>query len=175
MRLRGMVLAALAAFAGCAPPQATPHRPQTPAAAVPVETGRLLGAWHVAARLPNEFERDCVEISVAYGRRADGFISVLDQCRRRDGVVRVAEGRMRFAGADGEGKFKRALASPVWEDYWVLARGVDYSWAILGAPDGSTLWVLTRRQETSSAERAFYEEQVADVGYRPSDLVWAAR
>lgn len=161
-----------AALAACAP---QPVYRQTEAA-LPVqtiETDRYLGLWHEAARLPNSFERDCQDVTAEYGRRDDGLISVTNRCRASDGRMREAIGRARFAGADGEGKLKVSFFGPFWGDYWVVERADDYSWSIVSEPGGRYLWVLTREDGLSPERRAFFEEKVTALGYRPSDLIWA--
>lgn len=32
----------------------------------------------------------------------------------------------------------------VWGDYWVVGLAPDYSWAVVGSPDRTYLWILSR-------------------------------
>ena len=33
---------------------------------------------------------------------------------------------------------------PVWGDYWIIGLAPDYSWAVVGDPGRSYLWILAR-------------------------------
>lgn len=164
--LLGMVLAAC--LGACIQP--VYRQSDAPLTTTPIDIDRYLGHWREAARLPNRFERDCVDVTADYAREADGAISVRNTCRRSDGAVRIAEGRVRVVEP---GKLK-VLFGLFWGDYWVLECAEDYSWAIVGEPGGRYLWVLTRTERISAAQRSFFEERIRALGYRPGDLIWAA-
>ena len=167
------LVAALATLSACAPqPVFRQGGASLPVADIEIE--RYLGLWHEAARLPNGFERNCTDVTAEYGLREDGLISVKNTCHD-NGRVRVAEGRARPSGARaGEGKLEVSFFGPFWGDYWVLERADDYSWAGVGEPSGRYLWVLTRAPALNPAQRAFFETRISALGYRPSDLEWAA-
>lgn len=145
---------------------------ETPLPVAQIEVERYLGLWHEQARLPNRFENGCVRATAEYARRDDGLISVLNTCFEADGQ-RSARGRARVVGEGGDGKLKVSFFGPFWADYWVLERASDYSWSIVGEPDGRYLWILTRAETITAAERAGFEARVSALGYRPSDLYWA--
>ena len=50
-------------------------------------------------------------------------------------------------------------------DYWVLDRGDDYQWAIVGEPSGQYLWVLSRKALPSAEEKTLYRQRVETMGY----------
>jgi apolipoprotein D and lipocalin family protein len=138
-----------------------------------VDQGRYLGLWHEQARLPNSFEEGCQRATAEYAMREDGLISVVNTCIDARGERRVARGRARSAGEAGEGKLEVSFFGPFWGDYWVLDRGDDYSWSIVGEPRGRYLWLLTREETITSEARAAFERRIVELGYRPADLVWA--
>ena len=140
-----------------------------PLAARPIEVERYLGRWHEAARLPNRFERGCVAATAEYGLREDGLISVLNTCIEEGGETRDAKGRARIVG---EGKLEVSFFGPFWGDYWVLDRAEDYSWSLVGEPEGRYLWVLTRAERVTPVERAAFEARLSALGYDVSKLVW---
>ena len=111
-----------------------------------IELEPYLGLWHEQARLPNSFERGCVRATAQYGQRDDGLISVVNMCYQEFGETRDARGRARIVGEGGEGKLKVSFFGPFWADYWVLERAPDYSWSIVGEPEGRYLWLLTRAE-----------------------------
>lgn len=139
-------------------------------AAVAIDRPSYLGLWHEQARLPNSFERGCVRATAEYGDRDDGLIAVRNTCFEADGEQRVANGRARVVG---EGQLKVSFFGPFWADYWVLARADDYAWSIVGEPEGRYLWLLTRAERLTSAERAAFEQRIRALGFDPADLEWA--
>lgn len=137
-----------------------------------IETDRYLGLWHEQARLPNRFEEGCLQATAEYGLRGDGEFSVTNRCLHTDTRERVANGRARIVGEPGEGKLQVSFFGPFWADYWVLQRADDYSWSIVGEPQGKYLWVLTRDETISPEQRAEFEQRMIALGYRPADMVW---
>jgi len=144
-------------------------RPVTPVASVDLE--RYAGDWFEIARLPNWFERRCVaDVTASYRLRPDGRLDVVNRCRSRKGsvtargVARVVDDRTR---ARLKVRFAPALLSflPfVWGDYWILALGDAYEWAVVGTPDRRCLWVLSRtpRLADASVARALDRAQASD-------------
>jgi apolipoprotein D and lipocalin family protein len=169
-----LCLAALTLAAACSQPPVN-RSASAPLVVASVATEPYLGRWREAARLPNQFERDCVGATAEYGTRDDGLISVRNVCTRADGSTRDAEGRARRVGEGNEGKFKVSFFGPVWADYWVLERADDYSWAIVGEPEGRYLWVLTRAATTSPTDRALFDARIRALGYNTDALVWNER
>lgn len=145
---------------------------QSPLATRPIDEARYLGRWYEQARLPNSFERDCARAQAEYAVRADGLISVVNTCETSDGRTRVATGRARPIGEVGEGKLEVSFFGPFWADYWVLDRAEDYSWSIVGEGEGRYLWLLTREERLSPAQRQALEARIAALGYPLDSLVW---
>ncbi|MBL8546725.1 MAG: lipocalin family protein [Hyphomonadaceae bacterium] len=138
-----------------------------------IDQQRYLGLWHEQARLPNSFEEGCQRATAEYGLRDDGLISVVNTCIDERGESRVARGRARPVGEGNEGKLEVSFFGPIWAKYWVLERGENYEWSIVGEPEGRYLWVLTREQTISPETRAMFEQRITRLGYRPAELVWA--
>jgi apolipoprotein D and lipocalin family protein len=171
--MRTLILA-LALFVAACAGQPVNRSSSAPLPVAAIETEPYLGLWHEAARLPNRFESDCVAATAEYGLRDDGMISVLNTCMRSDGSTRDAEGRARRVGEGDEGKLEVSFFGPFWADYWVLERANDYSWSIVGEPEGRYLWVLTRAERTTPQERALFDARLRALGYDTSKLVWNA-
>lgn len=139
-----------------------------------IDQARYLGLWHEQARLPNSFEEGCRRVTAEYASRGDGLISVVNTCTNARGQQRVARGRARPAGEAGEGKLEVSFFGPFWGDYWVLDRGENYEWSIVGEPRGRYLWVLTRDETITPERRTAFEQRITELGYRSAELVWAA-
>jgi apolipoprotein D and lipocalin family protein len=129
-----------------------PGQPSDPVRTVEmVDLDRYVGEWYEIARFPNRFQRACVgDVRASYAKRPDGRIDVLNRCRTSDGITE-AKGVARVVDpvtcAQLEVRFAPAILSflPfVWGDYWILGLSADYSWAVVGSPDRSYLWILAR-------------------------------
>lgn len=167
-----MFLAAL--FAAACTQNPVYRQSDAPLPVAYIDQARYLGLWHEQARLPNSFEQGCQRATAEYALRDDGQISVVNTCIEADGERRTATGRARPAGEAGEGKLEVSFFGPFWADYWVLERADDYSWSIVGEPEGRYLWLLTREETITPAQRAEFERRITALGYRPAELVWAA-
>ena len=55
----------------------------------------------------------------------------------------------------------------------MLDRAEDYSWSLVGEPEGRYLWLLTRAETITPEQRAAFEARITELGYRPADMVWA--
>jgi len=141
---------------------------------------RYMGTWYQIAFIPNRFQAFCVsEPSAEYSLLSPGRISIINACRDRDGVLRVAEGQGRlnkkyFDPARLQVRFAPAwlgFLSAVWGDYWVLDIDSDYSVVLVGSPDRQYLWVLARDKSIS---KEIYKNllQVAQKrGFNPNLMV----
>ena len=63
-----------------------------------VDLARYAGTWYEIARLPNRFQRDCAsDITATYTLRPDWRITALNECRKANGGLKSAQGRVRVA------------------------------------------------------------------------------
>lgn len=170
MRLSALILPLLL-LSACVEPRVNRSSGQ-PLPVASVDLDRYVGRWHEAARLPNSFEERCVAATAEYARREDGLISVRNVCTEADGSTRDAEGRARTTGQPGEGKLEVSFFGPFWGDYWVLQLAPDYSWSIVGEPEGRYLWILTREQTLSAAQKEDLRARAAAMGYQTDLLIW---
>lgn len=138
-----------------------------------VDLARYAGLWHEAARLPNQFERDCVAATATYTQREDGLVGVRNVCTKADGSTSDVDGRAKIVDAASNAKLKVSFFGPFFfGDYWVIDLAPDYSWAIVGEPRGRYLWVLTRAEKIDDAMKADLTARVRAQGYNPDALYW---
>lgn len=137
-----------------------------------LDTERYLGLWFEIARFPNRFEKGCVGVTAEYDLLEDGQISVLNSCRETtlDGPLRQAKGKARI-----EGPGQLSVTFVPWlpfarGDYWVLGLRPDYSVAVVGAPKGSTGWILAWTAEISDEDKSWAEAVLRQNGYDTSQL-----
>jgi apolipoprotein D and lipocalin family protein len=117
-----------------------------------VDLSRYVGDWFEIARFPNRFQRRCAgDVRASYARREDGRIDVINRCRATDGTTTEARGVARVVDPRTSAKLKVRFAPAalsflpmVWGDYWIIGLASDYSWAVVGSPDRTYLWILAR-------------------------------
>lgn len=157
-RNRIAVVTAMVALALVGP--AAAQRQPVPVQAIPsLDLDRYAGTWHEVARLPNRFQVRCVgDVTASYELR-DGGITVVNACRTEDGSRISVEGQAKLADHNGPASRLKVRFAPrllsflpvVWMDYWVLDLTDDYGAALVGTPDRSYLWLLSRSPELDAA------------------------
>src|SRR5579871_1687307 len=100
-----------------------------------VDLERYVGKWYEVARYPNRFERDCARnVTAEYAKRADGDISVLNECVKADGGVKRSQGRAKVVDKTSNAKLKVTFFWPFYGDYWVIDLGEHYEYAVVSEP-----------------------------------------
>jgi apolipoprotein D and lipocalin family protein len=166
-----LVLMLLTSTAACQGPQPEP----APLATVPaVDLDRYTGRWYEIAKIPNRFQRQCVsDTSANYARNADGTIAVVNRCRTTDGRFDEAHAIARVADPRTNAKLQVSFFSllgwrPIWGDYWVLALGPDYEYAVVGEPGRQYGWILARTPTLPAVTREAINNQLRARGYDPA-------
>lgn len=159
--------AALTVFAGVAMADA-------PAPARSVTLSQFDGRWYEVARTPNRNQPTCTRLQIDIAAGEGGNYNVVNTCSRASGdpqVVRAevsslnsANNRLRFRARSGAASVIGAS-----QEFWVLDRAEDYSWAILGTPGGNYFWLWTR--SAAPANRAALLARVRALGYNTSNAV----
>lgn len=131
-----------------------------------VDLTKYAGRWYEIARFPNSFEKGCANVTADYSLRADGDVTVLNTCDK-NGEVTTAEGIATSVSPDND---KLSVDFVPWVpftngDYWILDVTDDYSVAVVGAPAGTTGWILARSPELSPTARAAAEAVLVRNGY----------
>lgn len=144
-----------------------------------VDLERYAGLWYEIARYPNSFETNCEGVTAEYALRDDGRVAVTNTCREGsvDGPERRSEGVARVVEGSGGSKLKVKFA-PEWVpfasgDYWILHLEPDYSAAVIGAPSGKYLWVLSRtaKLKDDTLERLMMEARKRGFDTEPLRMV----
>jgi apolipoprotein D and lipocalin family protein len=163
---RLLAFLALFALSACAqqPPLPTVDR---------VDLDRYLGTWFEIARYPAPFQAGCVATSATYSPHEDGGIRVMNRCLAGslEGELREAEGRARIVDQDTNAKLKVSFFWPFYGDYWVLALGDDYGWALVGEPSRKYLWLLSRSRQMDPDLFAAIVARLPAMGYDPAQLI----
>lgn len=173
-------LVALAMISAAALAEAS-GQSQKPLEVVPsVDLSRYSGTWFEIARIPNSFQKDCVsDVSATYTLLDKGELKVLNQCRKKNGDLKQAEGKARPSGKDEpntklEVRFAPSVLSflpQVWGDYWIIDLAPDYTYAVIGEPDRKYLWILSRYAKMDDETYQKILARIASQGYDTSKIV----
>lgn len=146
-----------------------------PVTTVPkVDLARYMGTWHEIARYPNRFQKGCAGSWAEYRLSPDGKrVEVVNRCMAEgaEGKTRSARGTARVVDPATNAKLEVSFFWPFYGDYWILALGPEYEYAVVGTPDRKYLWFLAR---TPAVSREVYDLLVGEAvrqGFDPSRIV----
>ncbi len=156
-------------------------KPRAALAVVPsLDLQKYAGTWFEIARIPNPFQKQCVEdVTATYTIDGDELI-VVNRCRKEDGEMAEATGRARRAGDDEPNSKLKVRFAPaflaflpfVWGDYWVIDLSPEYTYAVVGEPNRTYLWILSRKPSLPDSTIQGILGRIRNQGYNVSDLVF---
>ena len=167
----GVFLAIMTACASCV---TSGRHASPPLEVVPfVDLSRYTGQWYEISRYPHRFQEGCVGSRATYTLRNDGKIAVLNECHEGSfsGKLRNAKGIAKVADTKSNAKLKVSFFWPFYGDYWIIDLGKDYEYAVVGHPDRTYLWILSR---TKKMDETLYGEilgRLASKGYDITKLI----
>ncbi|UXY52644.1 lipocalin family protein [Pseudomonas tohonis] len=164
-------------LAGCAG-SGEPAAPPRTVGAVDLE--RYQGTWYELARLPMFFQRHCAQSEAHYSLQPDGAVGVLNRCRTAEGEWQEARGQAvpQVAGHTDklwvrfDNWFSRLAPDLTKGQYWVLYLDENYQTALVGHPDRTYLWMLSRTPEVPEHTRTHLLELARQQGYDTDALIW---
>jgi len=119
-----------------------------------VDLQEYIGTWYEIAAIPQFFERKCVGNTTAeYALTPKNQVSVVNSCETKSGKLSIAEGRAKIVDPTTNAKLKVTFVYFLgWRylfggDYWILALGDRYSYAVVGSPNRKYAWILSRTPE----------------------------
>ena len=145
-----------------------------------VDLGAYMGTYYEIARFPNRFQKKCTgNVTATYELRPDGLVTVINRCRTAAGTITEARGVAKRAGEDpSNAKLKvrfapafLSLLPAVWGDYWILGLGPGYSFAVVGDPSRTYLWILSRTPVMPDLAYRQAQDIAAANGYDVARLV----
>ncbi len=134
---------------------------------------RVVGSWYEIAKLPNKREKKCVSNGMmlyAMGDKARTF-QIVDACSLKDGNTDAQNATGKLLDKNDDGRFKVTYIWPFSTKYSVIALGPDYEWALVGAPNHKSLWVLSRTSTMPPETLAEIEGKAAAQGFDLSKMV----
>lgn len=146
-----------------------------------VELDRYLGQWYSVARIPNRFEKNCLQSKADYSLGDNNTIKVVNSCPTKSGDLKMVEGRawvMDQSNAKLEvGFFEIFGWYPEFArgHYWVLGLGPIgssglYSYAVVGEPSRKYGWILARTKVLEEKRLTEALKIVEEQGYSPNDF-----
>ncbi|MBS1226412.1 MAG: Lipocalin family protein [Candidatus Aminicenantes bacterium] len=134
-----------------------------------VDLQRYLGTWYEIATIPQRFQKGCVGVSAHYSLREDGAIDVVNSCRKGtlDGKEKSIRGKAWIVDRTTNAKLKVRFFWPFTGAYWIIELDEDYQWAVVGHPDRTYYWILSR---TPQMDAALYDELIRRAAAKGYDV-----
>lgn len=145
-----------------------------PLQTVPVlDLEKYLGRWYEIARFPHGFEKKIVGVTAQYSLRDDGKIKVVNSGFKYKigGLYTKVKAVAWRPDAAIPGALKVKFFHLFVSDYQVF--GLDeehYGWALVGNPDRTSLWFLSREHEIAPELLEQMKSLAIEQGYDLSAL-----
>ena len=112
-----------------------------------VDVNKYLGRWYEIARYPNWFQENCFAVTADYELLENGAIKVINQCKdgEPDGKLKKAIGMANIVDSKTNAKLEVSFFWPFYGDYWIIALGDNYEYAVVSEPNREYLWILNRK------------------------------
>lgn len=138
-----------------------------------VDIGRYMGTWYEIASYPTSFQKGCTATKATYRLLESGKVEVVNECRRGglDGRLTEAKGKAKVVDPGTNARLKVTFFWPFYGDYWIIDLGPNYEYAVVGHPDRTYLWILSR---TAVMDEAMYDQilgRIRQNGYDTTKLV----
>lgn len=137
-------------LAAIGPVQGTPAQ-APPRPVTSLDLRKFAGTYHEIARIPQPGDLCAADVRSRFAVRPDGGLDVVDTCRNADGSPGELRRVARVAGGRGNAMWRvrvgPAWQSPLrraWREFWILAVGPEYGYAVIGDPARQTLRILSR-------------------------------
>lgn len=159
-----LVLALILSLAGCIDENKHPPLSNLPK----VDIKRYLGMWYEIARIDHSFQRDCIASTAEYSLRDDGYIKVVNKCRKKNlsGEVATVEGKAWVVNKDSNAWLKVQFFWPFAGDYVIIDLDEkDYQYAVVGHPSRDYLWILSRIPQVDEGTYGEIMKKITKQGY----------
>lgn len=174
-----VLLMTLVTQAFAQPKEANKEAPKEVRPVASVNLERYAGKWFEIARFPNWFQKQCKSNVIAeYALLSDGNLEVKNQCIKKDGTANEEVGIARIVDSESNAKLEVTFSPDwafwlpmVWGDYWILAVGPDYAYAVVGVPSRKYLWILSRTPSMSKEAYDAAVKRAAEQGFEVKMLV----
>jgi apolipoprotein D and lipocalin family protein len=139
------------------------------------ELDRFTGTWYVTHEIPVRYTTDCSCSQATYWLSSDDSLQITNACVKPDGIVSVAKGVGVLANPNDPTRLKiRFEGTPSQlfpADYYVLDVAHDYRVALVGVPDRSSLWLLSRERVIAWDDYVSLVDYAGLLGFDVTKLV----
>ena len=106
-----------------------------------------------------------------YELTENGSIKVVNRCREGglDGKLREATGTANIVDEHTNAKLKVSFYWPFYGNYWVIALGDNYEYAVVSEPKRQYLWILSRKP---IMQKLRYEKLLKTLRQKHFDVSW---
>jgi len=174
--MKSITAAVLAAAWLCAAPALCASA--TPRPVRPVPQTLYSGRWYEVARTPNQMQANCQAATNDFSNWSSGAFSVVETCHEGapNGPAQVMKVSGHVLPSSANTKMKLGiLGGLLSQEYWILDRSEDNSWAIMDRADGRYVWLLSRRPALSAADKATALQRLQALGFHVNTLTFAQR
>ena len=143
-----------------------------------VDPERYAGEYYELALIPYRFEKNCAKnAKVRYTLLEKEDVSdptVFEdyfECEKENGKLKTFLGRAKVVDTESNAKlsatFFKLFGWRYWfgENYWIIGRGEDYEYTVVGNPNLKYGWVMARTPELSSEQWKTISETLESNGY----------
>lgn len=136
-----------------------------------VDLNQYEGKWYEIARLPNNFEEglSCVTAEYTISKNIEVMNRGFDA---EKGKWKSSKGKAKLAGPKGTSQLDVTFFWPFKGVYYIMDVTPDYEYALVGTPDRSYLWILSRSASVSESIKSKYLSQAKSEGFDTSKLIW---
>lgn len=137
-----------------------------------IDLNRYMGRWYVIANIPYLLERGKVASIDEYGVGEDGWMTNNFIFRRGslDAPEVTWHGKAKVTNTETNAEWKVQFIWPFTAPYMVIDLDPDYRWAVVGYPDRSLMWVLSRDTTLAAPIYQGIVARAAAQGYDTSKL-----
>lgn len=136
--------------------------PVTPVPSVDIQ--RYLGQWREIASIPQWFNVLCARDTTAtYALNSDGTVNVVNRCASPINTTITARGRARVLDTQTNAQLQVTFVNafgqwfypgPAEPNYVIIGLSPDYRWAVVGDPQRTSAFILSRAAALTPAERS---------------------
>lgn len=137
-----------------------------------VDLNKYIGLWYEIASIPQNFQKKCIKNTKAnYEFSEHGRVAVENSCEMNNGEISVAHGQAKVVDVNTNAKLKVTFVKLIdWiftfgGDYWIIDLGGDYEYAVVGHPDRTYGWILSRKSFLGHDTLVKIEHRLKKNGY----------
>lgn len=132
-----------------------------------VDLEKYSGKWFEIGSIPEKHQKGCSNTIAEYSVTEEGYVKVVNSCNKDiiEETRDKAEGKAYPVKNSNNAKLKIEFQWPFKGDYWIMALGENYEYAMVGNPDRKYLWILSRTNELKSEIYDSLLKKAEDQGY----------